>query len=113
MDPQNNQNQTPQNTLSNNIAMGVLSYLGGLVIIPYVVARNNSFVKFHIKQGLVVFCLEIIVWLLGFVIGPLGVLLVIVNLGTLILSVIGIVNVVQRKEKALPIVGSLAQNFKI
>jgi uncharacterized membrane protein len=113
MDPQNNQNQAPQNVPNNNTIMGVLSYLGPLVIIPYLVGRNNSFVKFHIKQGLVVFGLEVIVWLLGFMVGPLWILLSIVNLATLILSIIGIINVVQGKEKVLPLVGGFAQNFKI
>ena len=33
--------------------MAVLSYIGPLVIVSYIVANNDPFVKFHIKQGLV------------------------------------------------------------
>lgn len=117
MDNQNNQNQAPQNASNNNksnkTVMGVLSYLGVLVIIPYIVSRNNPFVRFHIKQGLVLLGIELIVWVLGSLVGPLGVLLLIVNLGVLVLSIIGIVNVVQGKEKELPLVGKFAKNLHV
>ncbi|OGG53049.1 hypothetical protein A3H16_00990 [Candidatus Kaiserbacteria bacterium RIFCSPLOWO2_12_FULL_53_8] len=91
--------------------MGVLAYLGILIIIPFLMAKDNPFVKFHIKQGLVLVVVELIVWVLGMYMWQLWQVLQLVNLATLVLAIIGIVNVVQGKEKELPLVGSLAKNF--
>ncbi|OGG49656.1 hypothetical protein A2763_03170 [Candidatus Kaiserbacteria bacterium RIFCSPHIGHO2_01_FULL_54_36] len=96
-----------------NTLMAVLAYLGILVVIPLIVAKGDPFVKFHIKQGLVLVIIELAMWalamtMLGWQLMPL---VQIVNLGVLILAVIGIVNAVQGKEKELPLVGSFARNF--
>ena len=91
--------------------MGVLVYLGILVIIPYLVAKDDSFVKFHIKQGLVLVVIEFIMWILGMILLPLWMLLAIINLGVFVLIIIGIVNVVQGKEQKLPLVGDFARYF--
>ncbi len=98
-----------------NILMGVLAYLGPLVIVSYLVAKDDHFVKFHIKQGLVVFCIEVLVWILSSMfywhVSGMYMLIQLLNLATLILSIIGIVNVVQKKEKELPLVGGFASYF--
>lgn len=93
--------------------MALLSYLGPLVIVSLLVGKNDPFVKFHVKQGLTVFTLEVIVWVLSSMLWSLWMLLNIINLATLVLSIIGIVNVLQGKQKELPLVGSYAANFKI
>src|SRR3989344_4162101 len=53
MDSQNNQNKgqnsSEKEKANNNTVMAVLSYIGPLVIISYLVSRSNQFVKFHIK----------------------------------------------------------------
>lgn len=93
--------------------MGVLSYLGPLVIIPFLIEKNDPFVKFHIKQGVVLLMIEIILWL-GMNILPLMIPVYgILQLGVFILIIIGIINVVQNKEKELPIVGSFAGKVKV
>ena len=98
-----------------NLVMGILAYLGILVVIPFILAKNDPFVKFHIRQGLVLVVIEIIIWVLGSMVMMWNFwpLLQLVNLGTLILAIIGIVNVVNKKEAELPLVGSLARSFKI
>ncbi len=92
--------------------MGILSYLGILVLIPLFVSRKDAFVKFHAKQGLVLLIIEAIAWILiGSFWGPLWILFRLIKLGVFILSIIGIINVLNKKEKELPIVGSWAKNF--
>ncbi len=94
--------------------MAVLAYLGILIIIPFLMAKDNPFVKFHIKQGLLLVIVEAIVWLLGMtMLGyQMWQFLQLINLAAIVFSIIGIVNVVQGKEKELPLIGSLARNFK-
>ena len=114
------QQQMPPAPNSNGAAsghttlMGVLAYLGILIVIPFIMAKDDPRVKFHIKQGLVLVIIELIVWVIGmsYMFWQIWPLLQLVNLGTLVLAIIGIVNVVQGKEKELPLVGSLAHSFK-
>lgn len=92
--------------------MGVLSYLGILVIIPILMAKDDSFVKFHIKQGVVLLIIEIAVWfVLSTFMWQLWMVWQLINLVTLVLAIIGVVNVVQGKEKELPLIGSLAHHL--
>jgi uncharacterized membrane protein len=93
--------------------MGVLSYLGILVLIPLFTSKEDSFVKFHIKQGLVVFSLEVIIWIIGTMFYGFWMVSSLLNLATIVLSIIGIVNVVGNKEKELPIVGQFSKYFNI
>lgn len=93
--------------------MGVLSYLGPLVIVPYLTAKNDSFVKFHIKQGVFLLIVEVAVWIIAPIFWVLWPLLQLVNLVTLILAIIGIVNVVRHKEQLLPLVGKYAASINI
>jgi len=97
----------------NTQIMAILAYIGPLVIIPYLTSRGNPFVKFHIKQGLVLICIEVIIWLIApMFMWQMSSLIQLLNLATLVLSIIGVVNVVQKKEKMLPIVGGLSSYFK-
>lgn len=98
---------------AKNMPMGILAYIGPLVIIPLVTVKNDPFVKFHTKQGLVLLVIEVAVWMLGtFIMSPLWMVLSLVNLATLILSIIGIINVVNGNEKELPVVGKFSSYFK-
>jgi len=123
---QNNQSQQPQQgnqqPVDNSTVMAVLAYLGILIIIPYLMAKDSPFVKFHIKQGLVLLIIEAIYYLLTSFSGAYvfftfsgiwGMILTVVSLALLVLIVMGIINAAQRRERELPIVGFLARNFNI
>ncbi len=93
--------------------MGALAYLGVFILIPLFVAKDDPVVKFHIKQGLILVIAEIVLKVLsllmfGWLLWPF---IQIVNLAIFILSIVGIINVLQEKEKELPLVGHLAKNF--
>jgi uncharacterized membrane protein len=127
------QNQTTENTttptpapaqptttqatpgVENDTLMGVLCYLGPLVIIPYMTSLDNPFVKFHVKQGIVLFGLEVVLYIAGtmFLFSGLYPIVMLLNLGTLVLAIMGIVNVVGKKEVALPLIGQFADKVKI
>ena len=108
MEPQNN----VMNTKGDNKIFGILSYLGPLVLISLLTKKDDPAVKFHVKQGLVLFCIEIILSILmaGMML-PLWELYSLIRLAILVLSIIGIINVVQGREKSLPVVGGLARYF--
>lgn len=113
--PQSQQPQPPQlmqGGQNNNIVMAVLAYLGVLVLVPLLTnAKNDPFVKFHVKQGLVLFIAELvgifinIIPFLGLIISPL------IMLGSLALLIIGIINVAGGKQAELPVLGKFAAKF--
>lgn len=98
---------------SKTTILASLSYVGPLVVVPYLTEKENPFVMFHIKQGLIVLILDLGLWVAGWFLGFLWPLLQVVNFGLLVLSIIGIVYALQKKEKELPLVGSFAHHIKI
>jgi uncharacterized membrane protein len=104
----------PAPSTPNRTIMGILAYMGILIIIPFILAKDDPFVKFHLKQGLVLVIIEIVLYVIRmniFWYGGLWTLLNIVNLGVLVLAIMGIINVLQGKEKELPLVGNFARSF--
>ena len=93
--------------------MGVLAYLGPLVFVPYFVEKADPFVKFHVKQGFVLFGIEVVLWLLSSMLWNFWMLWQIVNLGIVVLAILGIVNVVQGKQASLPIVGKFSEKIPL
>lgn len=98
---------------SSNKGCAILSYLL-IGIIWYFVdnkMKKDSFVKFHVKQGLGLLILDIIVCIiagipiLGWIIAP------ILNIIVLVLLIVGIINAANNKEKELPIIGKYASDW--
>ncbi|MDD3679302.1 MAG: DUF4870 domain-containing protein [Candidatus Shapirobacteria bacterium] len=98
---------------SDNKMIAVLSYIGILVLIPLLAAKDDEFAQFHAKQGLVLFLAALAVGLVG-MIPVLGWLVAFFGgIGCLVLSVMGIINVVNGERKQLPLVGQFADKFNI
>lgn len=102
--------------------MAILAYLGPLCLIPLLTGEKDEFVKFHVRQGMVLLISEVIVWILfSFILGSMtwswyawgtfGMIAMIQNLIYLclgVLSVVGIINVINGQQKELPVVGKFA-----
>lgn len=90
----------------------ILSYVGILFLVPLLVSKDNAFVQFHAKQGLVLFLAEIatvlVAWIpvLGWFVGMICWIMWVV------LAIKGILNVVNGKQVPLPIIGKFAEKFK-
>jgi uncharacterized membrane protein len=98
---------------TKNTLMAALAYVGPLIIVSYIVAKDDPFVKFHIKQGLILFVLSIAIWIVGMMMYMLWPIIQVVNLAILIFAIIGIVNAVQGNEKQLPLIGQFGNYFPI
>ena len=102
-------NNTPDSTgdfdpndVKNNKVFAVLAYFGILVLIPILAAKDSPYARYHANQGLTLFILDIIVIILGRIVGFLG---TIGGLIVFILFIIGIVNAAQGRAKELPVIG--------
>lgn len=111
--PVQNPQTSPSGHADNQTLLSILAYLGPLVLVSLYLGKSEPFVKFHVKQGLVVFSMEVIVWILGMIVWPLWMFWSLIDLFAFVLSVIGIVNVLQKKEKELPVVGKFSSHFPV
>ncbi|MCQ2424246.1 MAG: zinc ribbon domain-containing protein [Clostridia bacterium] len=112
----NELNNTPDTTseytkedVEGNKLMGVLAYLGILVLIPIFAAKESKFARFHANQGLVLLIVDIILAIVSSILGKIpliGWLLgLVIDIIIIALVVIGIINVCNGKAKELPLIG--------
>ncbi len=104
---------------SNDKLYGILAYLGILVLVP-TFAGKTEFARYHANQGWVLFICELILGVAVGIVGGiitviipfvgaiiLGVLEGIVGIASLIMMLLGIVNVVNGEMKPLPVIGGV------
>jgi len=104
----------PVKAKEQNTTMAVIAYL--LFFVPLLTgdAKTDLYVKYHTKQGLVLFLLVVAIRVVGWFM-PLLLWLTLswfLNLGALVLLIIGIINAVGGKQKPLPIIGRFSDMFK-
>ena len=99
-----------------NKAMGILAYIGPLVLVPIFGAKESKFARFHANQGLVLLianaALSILRWLFGLIFGwlswiPSLLLVWPFQIFCVVLCVLGIVAAAKGQCKELPIVGKI------
>ncbi|MGB9589278.1 MAG: hypothetical protein ACP5QG_04795 [candidate division WOR-3 bacterium] len=110
-----------------------LSYLGILFLVPLFTQRQNPYTMFHVRQGIVLFG----VWIVGFVVGilqlilhiiismidipyagccvdlGLGVLQIAIYILALVLSIIGIVKSLSGEMWKMPMLAAIAEKIKL
>lgn len=108
------QDQNPLNDLTGlekNRLIAALSYLGILVLIPlFFAGKDDPFVKFHARQGLVILIAYILVTI------AVGWIPVVGNLVWLLIGIVNIVGLVQAlmgKWWKIPVIGDIAAKFKV
>ena len=112
--------ETPQNPSGasqqeqgrgENIGMAVVAYI--LFFIPLLTdAKNDPFVRYHVKQGLVLF----IAWFVVVAISWLPMIYMfswVLHVGLFVLFIMGIRNAVGGKETPLPLIGQFADKIHI
>jgi len=105
--------------IQNNKVMAVLAYIGILVLVPLFAAKESPFARFHTNQGLVLLIVDVIGIVLNYVLGAIffaiswkllfltTIISLVIWLGLLAFSVIGIVNAASGKAKQLPLIGKI------
>ncbi|RLE36135.1 MAG: hypothetical protein DRJ61_01505 [Acidobacteria bacterium] len=107
----------------NRTIMIVLSYLGILALIPFLVEKNDAEVQWHAKHGLVLTAaefvlfigLQIVTMILGAISGGLGcligILIPVLALGILVLHVVCILKGLKGERFIVPKVSEFADKF--
>lgn len=78
--------------------------------------RKDELVKFHVKQGLVLLIVYVVLYIAGgmltlITLGFFAPILLLLQLALLVLTIIGTVNGAGGKKKEVPIVGRYAKKF--
>lgn len=119
--------QSPKPLEVDTKVFAALSYLSVLFVIPWVTKKDQVFVVFHIKRGMTIFFMEVIVWFILWLIesfltilfSVLHVVWLIVWLYKLawllfaVVSLAGVYWAMTGKQKSLPWVELFAKNIKI
>jgi len=107
----------PSGTSQPNTGMAIVAYI--LFFIPLLTdAKKDPFVKFHVKQGIVVFALAVILWVIRAVmpwywVWNLYWLFNLVGLAILVFAIIGIINAANGKQEKLPLIGKFGDMVKL
>lgn len=103
---------------SNEKLLAAMAYLGILAVVPFFMEKKTQFVRFHLGQGVTLFAAEILYgimyqFLAAMVLMVSWRLYLIIRIAGYaafvfpVLSVIGIINVVNGQEKELPVIGKV------
>ncbi|MFA4954016.1 MAG: hypothetical protein WC641_01765 [Patescibacteria group bacterium] len=97
-----------------NTTMAIVAYI--LFFVPLLTgdAKKDPYVKYHTKQGLVLFLLVVVLNVVSWFI-PFYLWMTIswlLSLGTLVLLIIGISNAASGKQQPLPLIGGFSDMFK-
>ncbi|MEK6967346.1 MAG: DUF4870 domain-containing protein [Nanoarchaeota archaeon] len=106
---------------SDEMMTAILSYLGILLLIPLlVVKKKDEFIKFHLRQGIVLLIVEVIfaiaaqffgfLFFLGWIIWPLVSLC---WLAILIVSIVAIIKAIQGEMWKIPVISNYTSMIKI
>lgn len=102
--------------IQNNKVMGILSYLGILVLVPIFAAKESKFARFHANQGLIVLifqaAISITLGILAVFLSYVPVVRVLfavirwlISTALVLPSVLGIVNAARGLAKEIPLIG--------
>ena len=132
MDTEDTTKEYEKKDIEENKGLAVLSYLGPLVLIPYLVDKKSKFVNYHKKQGLNLFVLEAIFGFIAYILTSIvqvskmctflnnvkfecgqvvpwwiNVPIDLIELMFGVLSIVGLIYACQGKAKELPILGKV------
>ena len=91
-----------------NTGMAIVAYI--IFFVPLLTdAKDDPFVKFHVKQGLVL----TICWVILSIVGVFVWFVWILGLGMFVLWILGVMNASSGKKVPLPIIGQFAEKINL
>ncbi|MEA1909847.1 MAG: hypothetical protein U9M89_02410 [Patescibacteria group bacterium] len=120
------QDSLPKSLGADTKVFAALSYLSALFIIPWVVKKDDSYVKFHLQQGITLFVIEVVVFFVIWLfqaffdaIFGMGVATFVVFLNRLYWFVFGVISIwgayygFTGQTKTIPVVKDFSKYIKV
>ena len=98
---------------SDDNLIAAVSYLWILSIIILLVKKDSDYVRFHARQGVVLFGISVVVGIIGIPLWFLFWLVSLVNLVIFVAVVIGFIKALGGQRYKLPVVGDLAEKINL
>lgn len=105
---------------TNDKVLSVFGYFGIFFLVPLLAGNNSQFTRYHANQGLVLFLLDIVMFIIAMIINVIvmsvagleglfitPVIMGIVGLIEMVFVVIGIIHAAQGEMKPLPVIGGI------
>lgn len=92
--------------IEQNKVTAAIGYVGVLCFVPLLMKRNSKFAQFHAKQGLMLFGLEVVSW----IIPPLAFVIMVI---AVIVSIMGVINALDGKYWEMPLLGRWAKKINL
>ena len=92
---------------NKQLLLGILAYFGPLSLIPAFLSKGDGFLRFHANQGLILFLVQALLFVLQLIPFAGPVLLGVGSIAVLVLNIMGIFAVCGNEEKALPVLNKL------
>ena len=113
MNEEKTQDQNQDKDIQENKVVAALGYIGVLCLIPLLAKKDSKYAQFHGKQGLILFIVEIIAFVIG-IIPILGWLIgFIFIICCIILSIIGIIKSLSGEYWKMPVLGQYAEKINL
>lgn len=109
--PEHKQPVTQNNEISDVALFAALSYIPFFPLFLIMYKRENTFMHFHARQGLVVFIIEALSHVLMKMLPGLSLLFSIFNIFLLVVAVIGLFAALMGKDTRFPLIGDLAEKL--
>jgi uncharacterized membrane protein len=102
-------NNTPTPTSTKNTTMAAIAYI--IFFVPLLTdSKDDPFVKFHVKQSLLLWILALINSIIGRI--PfIGLISILLGFGILVLWILGLMNALNGKTEPVPLVGQYAEEY--
>lgn len=92
--------------------VALMAYIPFLCFVPLLRMRDDKYAKFHARQGLVLFLFELIVFVFSF--EKLNAIFwTAITIGCIGAAVAGIMFAVQGKYYKIPVIGDIAERFRL
>lgn len=98
---------------SDENLVAAVSYLWILSIVILLVKKDSDYVRFHARQGVVLFAFSVIVWIVGVMIAFLWPLIYLGDLVILIAVIVGFIKAYSGERFKMPVVGDLAEKVNL
>jgi uncharacterized membrane protein len=89
-----------------------IAYIPVIFLIPLLAFVGDDYIQFHGKQGLALFMVWFVLWVIGLI--PLvGLVVPFGYLALIIIIIIGIANAMAGRKWVVPLVGKYAERFRL
>ncbi len=101
--------EMPEEYIKKGRALAWLSYFGLLLIIPAVIQKDNPYTVYHVKQGMGLLIVNVIVLFICISISTNTIICQIISAVLLVINVVGIFNAILGKVRPLPLIGFIGE----